>query len=152
MFAQRSGLAGAFSKDKMFWEEYEKADLKVTAGQRGPRERAWLSQLFASLLISPLAEMNRRGKTEMQQSHSEKGLVLTKMNEMMKGEKSSGEISNVFLYCSIHSHLYSGLRHILTIWSEPQTLLQSYRQTSNACVLTYNLPTPIWKEKLTILL
>lgn len=29
----RSGLAGVFSKDKTLSEEYEKADLKVTAGQ-----------------------------------------------------------------------------------------------------------------------
>lgn len=32
LFVQRSGLAGAFSMDKMLWEEYEKADLKVMAG------------------------------------------------------------------------------------------------------------------------
>lgn len=44
------------------------------------------------------------------------------MNEMMKGPKSSGEISHVFPLYSF-TPLYC--RHILTIWSEPQSLLQT---------------------------
>ena len=67
LFVQRSGLAGAFSMDKMLWEEYEKADLKVTAGQRGESLVITATRLHLehSLPSSPSAEVNKRRNAEI---------------------------------------------------------------------------------------
>lgn len=73
LFVQRSGLAGAFSMDKMLWEEYEKTDLKVTAGQRGERrekekESLVITALPLHLKLPPClapAEMKKGGNAEM---------------------------------------------------------------------------------------
>lgn len=71
--------------------------------------------------------MNKRWNTAVKQRHSKKGLVLTKRNEAMKTVESSRVISDVFLYISIQSYLYSYVRHILKIWREKLSLSQRNR-------------------------
>lgn len=57
--------------DTTLWEEYEKAALKVTAGQRGKREQepgyhsypAVFKKKKSCLPFSPSTEMNKGGNT-----------------------------------------------------------------------------------------
>lgn len=143
LFVQKSSLADAFSIDKTLWEEYEKADLKVTAGQRGYRERepgyhSYVLHIKSCHPFSPFAEMNKRWNTVVKQSHSKKGLVPTKRNEGMKRhERLQGNIRCLSL--RLYSYLYSYLRHIYKIWGEHLNLSQRNLQTWCVCDLKYNL-------------